>query len=204
MRGEERVGAGRVRGTTVVGLSDVGARCAASGLQVGGEQLEKGDTAEAAAGRLKREPCMKEEQTTSVREPGHPGPWSPRYWGVSFLDSFFIPRETANLFSISVAEGGVAMESVAVGTGSSLVPESERLETVAGLSSRLGVMGGEGFVGGDNDTQITVVRARYPPRQVLHHQDLPASAEAAPTLILECTWYGTVYALRPGRVTRAS
>lgn len=116
MRGEERVGAGRVRGTTVVGLSDVGARCAASGLQVGGEQPEKGDTVEAAAGRLKR------EQTTSVREPGHPGPWSPRYWGVSFLDSFFIPRETANLFSINVAEGGVAMESVAVGTGSSLVP----------------------------------------------------------------------------------
>lgn len=51
MRGEERVGAGRVRGATVVGLSDVGARCAASGLQGGGEPPEKEDTAEATAER---------------------------------------------------------------------------------------------------------------------------------------------------------
>lgn len=37
--GEERVGVGRVRGATVVGLSDVGARCAASGLQGGGSAV---------------------------------------------------------------------------------------------------------------------------------------------------------------------
>lgn len=37
-------------------------------------------------------------------------------------------------------------------------PESEQLETVAGLSSRLGVMGGEGFAGGD---KIIVPRARW-------------------------------------------
>lgn len=48
-RGWER---GRVRGAAVVGLSDVGARCAASGLQGGGEQPEKGDMAEARAESL--------------------------------------------------------------------------------------------------------------------------------------------------------
>lgn len=106
-----------MRGETVVGLSDVGARCAASGLWSGGEQPEKGDTAGATAEKAEVR-TMKKEQTSSLRSPGHPG--SPRYWGVSFLTSFFIPRETGNLFLINVAEGGVAMESVAVGTGLAL------------------------------------------------------------------------------------
>lgn len=61
------------------------------------------------------------EQTTSVRGCGHPDSGSPRYGVVSCLSSFIL-RETGNLYSINVAEGGVAMESVTVGTGSSLIP----------------------------------------------------------------------------------
>lgn len=61
------------------------------------------------------------EKTSPVRSSCHPGPWSPRHWGVPFLPSFFFPRETVSLFSVHVAEGGVAMKCVAVGTGSSLI-----------------------------------------------------------------------------------
>lgn len=142
------------------------------------------------------------EQTNSVRGRCHPGSRSPRYGGCLLPCQLHSQRDRQPVLNkCGRGRGGHGV----CGSGDRVwpYPKSERLETVAGLSSRLGVMGGEVFVGGDNGMQITVPRARYPSTSS-PLPDPPASAEPAPALILDWAWPGTGCAQFPGRVTRAA
>lgn len=99
------------------------------GSRVGEAPSETGDIAEAAVAAAAARESREDwgggrgdgSKTPPVRTSCHPGPRSPRHWGVPFLPVFFTPRETVSTFSVHVAEGGVAMMCVAVGPGSNLI-----------------------------------------------------------------------------------